>query len=95
MKKMQEGVLISRSDKMIEINHDKELIALQIDTSKFHMFNPVANRIWEIVKTPISLTDLCTILCDEFDIDIATCQIDVEELVQYLVNEKVIILIDG
>lgn len=92
---MQEGVLISRSDKMIEIGFDNELIALQINTSKFHMFNSVAHRIWEIVRIPIALPQLCAVLCEEFDIDMATCQVDVEELVQYLVDEKVIVLINA
>ncbi|WP_404370193.1 PqqD family protein [Sphingomonas sp. MMS24-J45] len=89
---MQEDALISRSNNMMETHFNDELIALNMETSRFHMFNTVAQRIWEIAKTPVTLQQLCDDLCAEFQVDRVTCEKDVAELIDYLVNERVIVV---
>lgn len=90
---MQEGTFISRSDNLMETHFNDELIALHMETSKFHMFNTVAQRIWEIVEVPTTLPNLCDRLCAEFEVDMTTCKQDVSELIDYLVEENVIVLL--
>ena len=89
---MLEGTVISRSDNLMETHFNDELIALHMGTSKFHMFNMVAQRIWEIVEVPTTMQALCDRLCDEFEVDMATCKQDVGELIDYLVVENVVVL---
>lgn len=78
----------------METHFNDELIALHVETSKFHMFDAIAQRIWELAAEPITLGDLCQRLCSEFDVDLTTCRADVSELIEYLVSEKVM-LVEG
>ena len=78
----------------METHFNDELIALHTETSKFHMFDAVAQRIWDHIEDPITFGDLCQGLCAEFDVDLATCRQDVGELIDYLVAEKVVVTQD-
>lgn len=89
---MQDDAVISRAGDLMETHFNGELITLHMGTSKFHMFDAIAQRIWDLAEAPITLETLCRRLCDEFDVDLATCREDVSELIEYLVAEKVMVV---
>lgn len=82
--------VIVRSDGLIEAEVDGEVVALSIDQGTCYGLNKVGSRIWTLIATPMKVGDLCTQLVAEYDVDMATCERQVLDLLEELRAEKMI-----
>jgi PqqD family protein of HPr-rel-A system len=63
---------------------EEEAIVVNPRTREVHLLNETAARIWELLETPRSIDDLCTVLGDEFDAEPAVLRAAVEGFVSDL-----------
>ncbi|MBI1329292.1 MAG: lasso peptide biosynthesis PqqD family chaperone [Alphaproteobacteria bacterium] len=82
--------VIVRSDGLIEAEVDGEVVALSIDQGTCYGLNKVGSRIWALIATPMKVGDLCNQLVAEYDVDMATCERQVLDLLEELRAEKMI-----
>jgi hypothetical protein len=87
-----EDVLVSRCEGLLESNVDGEVIGLHIDNGTCYGFNETASRIWQLVKRPKSLAEICATLGAEFVVDPATCESDVRALLDDLARDGLVAL---
>jgi hypothetical protein len=59
---------------------DDDLLAIDERGGYCYSMNASAARVWELVATPTVVSDVCTVLCDEFEVDRETCLRDVSEI---------------
>lgn len=90
MKSEMSEFLVARRDGLIEARVDDELIGLHIDNGFCYGFNPTATRIWALIETPQSVTQLCETLSEEFEVDPADARPDVVALLEELQREQLI-----
>ncbi len=81
---MTQDYIVSRRGEMIETEVDGELVALHIDNGTCYGFNSTATRIWSMIEQPKRLSELTEELMREFDVDEATCQAQLKELLDEL-----------
>ncbi|MES2337501.1 MAG: PqqD family protein [Pseudomonadota bacterium] len=82
--------LATRRDGLIEAEVDGELLGLHIDKGFCYGFNPTATRIWALIETPQTVTQLCETLSGEFEIEPAEARPQVEELLEELEREGLV-----
>jgi len=51
-----------------------EAVALDVERGLCFGFNSVASRIWVLIENPMVISDLCSRLCDEYDVPIEECE---------------------
>lgn len=61
--------------------HD-ELIMMNVEKGRYFSLNPVATRIWDLLENPLSADELCTLLIEEYDVDVEQCMKEVKELLE-------------
>lgn len=69
--------IISRKIDIAFTNLDDELLAIDAQTGYCYSMNDTAGEVWEILSAPMTFNDLCSRLCDEFDVDEGTCHQEV------------------
>jgi coenzyme PQQ synthesis protein D (PqqD) len=69
---------------------DDELVMLHLDRSLYIGLNEVGSRVWELLETPRTVSDLCTDLTREFDIEADVCESEVVAFLQSLVEVDLI-----
>jgi hypothetical protein len=52
----------------------EESVMLDVNTGRYHALNAVASRVWEMLEVPRSISEICLQICEEFDVDKATCE---------------------
>jgi len=52
----------------------EEAVMMSVDAGKYYGVNAVGARVWELLETPRTISQLCAQICEEFDIDPSTCQ---------------------
>ena len=82
--------IVKRSDGFIHAEVDHEVVALNIDRGTCYGLNPVGSRIWKIIENPVTIDDICSRLMAEYDVDAATCERQVLDLLEELRSEGLI-----
>ena len=65
---------------------DDEWLAIDSESGYCYNLNEVAGRVWEQIAQPTELAAVCQKLYPQYTVDEATCQRDVLELCQQLVE---------
>ena len=87
--------VIVRNNGLIDELIDKETVALNIQTGVCYGLNSVGSRIWRLVAKPITIAELCSILQNEYTVEVGDCQRQVLELLEELRTEGLVISSNG
>ena len=82
--------IVKRSDGFIHAEVDDEVVALNIDRGTCYGLNLVGSRIWNIIENPVTIDGICSRLMAEYDVDAATCERQVLDLLEELRGEGLI-----
>ena len=82
--------IVKRSDGFIHAEVDHEVVALNIDRGTCYGLNLVGSRIWDILENPVAIDDIFSRLLAEYDVDKATCERQVLDLLEELRGEGLI-----
>jgi Coenzyme PQQ synthesis protein D (PqqD) len=82
--------MVVRSVGLIEAEIDNEIVALKIEQGTCYGLNPVGSRIWSLLAAPIRVSDICITLLAEYQVEAATCERQVLDLLEELRAEGLI-----
>jgi Coenzyme PQQ synthesis protein D (PqqD) len=78
--------VVKRDDKPICTTIDEEVVMLSPQAQSYFGLGVVGSAIWNEIERPRRVDELCAILQQEFDIDSDTCQRQVTEFINDLVE---------
>jgi len=81
---------ITLTGKALEAKVDGELIAMDIDRGTCYGLNRVGSQVWEHMRVPITVDELCGKLESEYVVDGSTCRSQVMDLLLELEAEGLI-----
>lgn len=90
MKNIQAQNRILLNQELLQSEIDGETIMMSIDNGKYYGLNTVASRIWEIIKDEPLLSELIDKLVEEYDIEKKQCEIETQEFLFNLIENKLI-----
>jgi hypothetical protein len=82
--------LITRREGIISSQLKGKAVILDIEKETFFDLDPVGARIWELIETPHRVSDITTILLEEFDVEEDLCKRDVDEFLCRMQELKMI-----
>ena len=68
----------------------EEAVMMSVTAGRYYGLNAVASRIWELLETPKTITQLCAQICEEFEVDAQTCKAAVVKFVQDLIDHEIV-----
>lgn len=83
--------VIARGDGFLTAEIDDEIVALSIDKGTCYNLNKTASRIWNAIVTPSRISDICSVLVAQYEIDRGTCERQVLDLLEELRAEGLIV----
>lgn len=87
---MGQDLRVERRGEMIETEVDGELVALHVDNGTCYGFNSTATRIWGMIEEPKLLSELTEALVRDYDVDTATCEAQLRELLDELAADGLV-----
>ncbi|MGH6800275.1 MAG: PqqD family peptide modification chaperone [Methylocella sp.] len=66
-----------------------EAVMMSVAAGRYYGLNAVALRIWELLERPMTIAGLCALLCEEFEVDAQTCEIEVLNFVNELIDNDI------
>lgn len=80
------NIRYARNNRTISGRLHEEMVMMDLDQGKYFSLNPVATRIWDLLERPLSVSDMCTILIDEYDVMPERCVREVHEHLQEMIR---------
>lgn len=74
---------------------DGEAIIINLTTGVYYSLDPTGSEVWSLVEGRHDVDTIVSHLCGRFDVPESTCRSDVERLVEQLLEEKLIVPVDG
>jgi len=74
---------------------DEDMLAIDERAGYCYSLNASAARIWDLILTPKSVGDVCSVLCKEFAVDRETCGRDVSEVLSAMRDAGLIEVTDA
>lgn len=67
-----------------------ETALLSAAQGRYYSLNGPAGRIWDLLAAPMSVSEICGVLLEEFDVDPDHCRRDTTELIAELVSDELV-----
>jgi hypothetical protein len=87
--------MVSQSPGNIVSNMDGEKVMLSIEKGKYYNLGVLGGEIWDRIKEPISLQDLCINLTSLYDVAPDECEQQVTAFLKQMLEEEFIQLKDS
>ncbi|MDO7907222.1 lasso peptide biosynthesis PqqD family chaperone [Paenibacillus sp. JX-17] len=84
--------IISQKPGTLVSDMDGEKVMLSIDTGKYYNLGQTGGRIWELLETPKTISQMTEILCAEYEIEADKCMEQIRAFVTKLSGEGLIII---
>lgn len=75
---------------IIRTELDDEIVLMHIESGKYYSLNAVGSVVWKTLASPATLSELCELVMQEFEVDQETCRRDVEVLLDDLLGLKLV-----
>ncbi|MEM8699687.1 MAG: PqqD family protein [Pseudomonadota bacterium] len=67
-----------------------QIVAMSLEQGKYFAFRGTARRIWDLLATPRSRSDLIRALADDYDVSQEQCRADCEPFLSDLIRHGLI-----
>ncbi len=83
---------ISRADDLIASQMEDEIVMMSITNGKYYGMNNVGSAIWNLLEQPSKVSDICSKLVEEYEIDEPTCEKEVLAYLEQLLDQQLIVV---
>lgn len=84
---------LARKPGLVEAEIDGSTVVLDINGDKCCGFDPIGSQIWKMLETPALVQSICERLVSSYEVDAATCERDVLDLLQDMRDQNLIELV--
>jgi hypothetical protein len=91
---MDENTILKQSDTLVSCEIGERIASLNVESGKYHSFNDVASRIWQLAEVPVSVSQICTILVAEYNIKPNQCEKEVLSFLSTLEKDNLVVIQD-
>jgi hypothetical protein len=68
----------------------EDAVMLSVVAAKYYGLNSVAARIWELLEHPMTVAELCAKICEEFEVDMRTCEAAVLTFADEIIDNGIV-----
>lgn len=95
MRLSSETYLVATS-RQLSCEVDADIVILHLDSGLYYGLSKVVTSLWRLLQTPRRIADLREAILAEYDVDYATCQRDLDAVLQRLTETGLVeVLPDG
>ena len=82
--------IIVRNDTILDANVGAETVLMSVENGQYYALTATSRAIWERLKEPVCVRDLCADLARTYQTPLETIEADTLEFLSYLEAQKMI-----
>ncbi len=92
MKSLELDTTIQLDPSLLYSKIGDEIVLLTVESGKYFKVDAVGSRIWELIKEPTTIHNLCGKLIEEYDISSEQCYEDIAPFLERLKEDALILI---
>ena len=80
MQSINERTTLKRTTTLLEAEVDGEVMALDVARGQCYGLD-IGSHVWRLLENDTTISEICSILTSEYEVDLITCKIDVTNLI--------------
>lgn len=84
--------IIKQTDDIVASEIDGETVMMSIENGQYYGLDLIGSHIWDLIKSPIKVSDLINTLLEKYDVDGDTCQRDVLAFLNDLNQDNILVV---
>ena len=85
-----ESTVVRKDNNLMGGEMGKETVLMDMNSGDYLGLNEVGSSIWKIIVEPKSVSEICSTLMEQYDVDAATCEAETLKYLNQLVTENMI-----
>lgn len=90
MTDFSDSTIFQRRKDLLSSRMDQDTVMMHPESGKYFSLNPVATRIWEMLETPMSFTQIVETLLNEFNVTPEVCNKETREFIKTLMEKDIV-----
>lgn len=86
---------VVRDQDIVSSDMDGQVVMMSIAQGKYYGLTGIGSFLWEQLAEPISFEALCQGVLARYQIDAATCEADVREFLEHLLQQGTVRIVDA
>jgi Coenzyme PQQ synthesis protein D (PqqD) len=86
--------IVVRDNEPIAAEVDDEIVILSAKAEAYFGLGAIGSDIWGMIATPCRISDVCTRLVEDYDVDRQTCERDTMAFMEKLLEGRLIRIVD-
>lgn len=82
--------IVVRNDTILDANVGDETVLMSVENGQYYALTATSRAIWERLKAPVRVRDLCVNLASAYQTPLETVEADTLEFLNYLEAQKMI-----
>ncbi len=85
---------VKLADDLVSCDLDGETALMSVENGKYYALDPIGSRIWTLLEKARPVSELCTLLLEEFEVEPSQCEYDVLAFLTELAQDNLIKVLD-
>jgi hypothetical protein len=85
---------IIRAGDLVSCDLDGETALMSVECGKYFGLNPIGTRIWTLIGQPRLVSELCSLILEEFEVEPSQCKHDVLAFLADLAKNNLVQVVD-
>jgi hypothetical protein len=86
--------LVRQADNLVGCDLDGETMLMSVGEGKYYGMEPIGSRIWALMETTRSVSEICNMLLSEFEVEREQCEREVLVFLNDLAQENLVLVVD-
>jgi len=87
---LTKNTLVERNPEIVHTDMDGEVVMMSIEQGAYYGVDSIGSRIWNMLEEQTSIGDLCSRLCQLYDVGAEQCQQDVIHFLEEMAEHQII-----
>lgn len=95
MNEFTQTALFVRSNDLLASDMDGDVVMMSIERGEYFGLNVVGARIWQALSKAVTVSEIATAICAEFEVAQDQCERDVQEFLKDCIAKSIVVPVDA
>ncbi len=86
--------VVTPSEELVSSDLDGETVMMSIENGQYYGLDEIGSRVWALIEEPRSVSELCDVLVEEYEVAREQCEQDVLAFLNELAEDNLVKVAD-
>ncbi|MDD5711442.1 MAG: lasso peptide biosynthesis PqqD family chaperone [Smithellaceae bacterium] len=85
--------LVVRAEGIVATAMDGQWVMMSVENGRYYSLDPVGSRIWDLIKSPLTVNELVATLLTEYEVEEEQCRTNVTIFLNEMIKKGLVAIV--